>query len=98
MSRLWLLNLLLNITGIFLTLERKKMKTHTHETIRLGDLVVAVFDEAAHYSSDPKEVSRLATQAVMHILRAARNILDPPPPSIASNKTRRSGKQASAEA
>ena len=69
------------------------MRTHTHEIIRLGDLVVAVFDEAALYSSDPKEVSRLATKAVMHMLQAARRILTPPLPSIVSNKTRRSRKQ-----
>jgi hypothetical protein len=70
------------------------MRTHTHEIIRLGDLVATAFDEAALYSSDPKEVSRLATQAVTHMLRAARRILAPPPPSIVSNKTRRNGKQA----
>ena len=66
--------------------------------IRLGDLVVAVFDEASHYSSDPKEVLRLATLTVMHMLLAARRTLAPLPPSIVSNKTRHSGKQASAEA
>jgi hypothetical protein len=49
------------------------------ETIRLGDLIVAIFDEAAHYSSDPKEVSRLATQTLMHMLRAARRTLAPLP-------------------
>jgi len=68
------------------------------ETIRLGDLIVAIFDEAAYYSSDPKEVSRLATQTLMHMLRAARRTLAPLPPSIVSNRTRHSGKQASAEA
>jgi hypothetical protein len=47
------------------------MMTNTHEVLRLGDLVVAVFDAAAHYSSDPKEVSRLATLTVMHMLRAS---------------------------
>jgi hypothetical protein len=37
------------------------------ETILLGDLIVALFDEAAHYSSDPKEVSRLATLTLMQM-------------------------------
>jgi hypothetical protein len=45
------------------------MHTNAHETAQLGELVVAAFDEAAQYSSDPREVSRLATRAVMHLLR-----------------------------
>ena len=45
--------------------------TNTHGEITVGDLVAAVFDAAAQYSSDPKEVSRLATQTVMHMLRAS---------------------------
>jgi hypothetical protein len=36
-------------------------------TIRFGDLIVAIFDEAAHYSTDPKEVSRLATLTLMQM-------------------------------
>lgn len=44
------------------------MTTHIHETAELGDLVVAAFDEAALYSHDPSEVSRLATRAVAHML------------------------------
>lgn len=44
------------------------MTTHIHETAELGDLVVAAFDEAALYSHNPGEVSRLATRAVAHIL------------------------------
>jgi hypothetical protein len=39
---------------------------------RLGDLIVAAFDEAAHFTSDPAEVSQLATRAVSHILERAR--------------------------
>jgi hypothetical protein len=48
------------------------MRTQVNKTAQLGELVVAVFDKAAHYSSDPREVSRLATRAVAHILRRAR--------------------------
>jgi hypothetical protein len=48
------------------------MKTTAHKTAQLGDLVVAAFDKAAQYSTDPREVSRLATRAVMHMLLRAR--------------------------
>jgi hypothetical protein len=34
----------------------------------LGELVVAAFDQAAHYSSDQREVARLATKAIWHLL------------------------------
>jgi|GEM_PF-3398992 len=48
------------------------MKKNGYKTAKLGDLVAAVFDEAEQYSSDPLEVSRLATRAVTHMLRRAR--------------------------
>ena len=38
----------------------------------LGELVVAVFDKTAECNTDPREVSRLATQAVVSLLRSAR--------------------------
>jgi hypothetical protein len=44
------------------------MMTNASRTVELGDLVVALFDEAARYSTDPREVSRLATGAVMRVL------------------------------
>jgi len=47
------------------------MKTHSRKTAPLGDLIVAAFDSAARYSRDPREVSRLATQAIDHMLRGA---------------------------
>lgn len=47
------------------------MKTRARTTARLGDVVVAIYDEAARYSTDPQEVSRLATQAVARVLRLA---------------------------
>ena len=50
------------------------MKTKNHKTMHLGDLVAAVFDEAKHYSANPKEVSFLATQTVMQMLRQARRV------------------------
>ena len=46
------------------------MKTYVHQRAELGDLVVAAYDEAARYSTDPREVSRLANQVVIHLLEA----------------------------
>ena len=48
------------------------MKTQFRQTMQLGDLVAAAFDEAAYYSSDARVVSRLAAGAVMHVLGRAR--------------------------
>ena len=47
------------------------MSTHVPRTVELGELVVAAFDAAARYSADPREVSRLATQAVARMMRRA---------------------------
>jgi hypothetical protein len=44
------------------------MRTQIPKTIPLGDLVLTVFDNAAKYSADPREVSRLATQTISHML------------------------------
>jgi hypothetical protein len=44
------------------------MTTPMPETVQLGDLVEAAFDQAAQYATDPAEVSRLATRAVMNML------------------------------
>jgi hypothetical protein len=57
------------------------MRANAYKMIRLGDMIVAAFDEAAHYSSDPREVSRLATQMVKDLLRTARRALAPLSPS-----------------
>jgi hypothetical protein len=38
------------------------------KTVALGELILAVFDKAAEYSADPREVSRLATQTISHML------------------------------
>ncbi len=48
------------------------MRTTVLETVQFGDLVVAAFDEAAQYSTNPRDVSRLATGAVRHVLLHAR--------------------------
>lgn len=57
------------------------MKTHVRQTVVLGDLIAAAFDEAARHSADPREVSRLAAQTVAHMLRhapRASTLLSPP--------------------
>ena len=48
------------------------MTSHVQKTAQFGDLVAAVFDQAMLHSSDPREVSLMATQAVEHILRTQR--------------------------
>ena len=40
--------------------------------VQLGDLVTAAFDAAAQVGGDSQETTRLATQAVTHLLRRAR--------------------------
>ena len=47
------------------------MRAKTRNTVQFGELVVAAFDNAAQYSTDPKVVSRLATDLVVHMLRRA---------------------------
>jgi hypothetical protein len=49
------------------------MNDRIQVTLPLGELVAAVFDRAATYSKDQREVSRLATMTVMHMLRRARS-------------------------
>ena len=44
------------------------MKNHPAKTVPLGELILVVFDNAATYSADPREVSHLATQAVARML------------------------------
>lgn len=44
------------------------MMTQGHETVQVGELVEAAFDEAAQFSADPAEVARLASAAVMRML------------------------------
>jgi hypothetical protein len=51
--------------------------THIHHTHQLGELVLAAFDEAALYSTDEREVSRLATRAVMRMLGRVRRTRKP---------------------
>ena len=48
------------------------MSTQIHRTAELGEVVAAAFDEAARWTTAPREVSRLATQVVAHVLRRAR--------------------------
>jgi hypothetical protein len=56
------------------------METRVRRTAEFGDLVVTAFESAAQCSTDPAEVSRLARQMVMHMLRHARSTLPPASP------------------
>ena len=46
------------------------MKAYVHKRAELGDLIVAAYDEAARYTTDPREVSRLANEVVLRLLQA----------------------------
>jgi len=52
--------------------KEQAMRNFDYKTVQLGELVVAVFDNAEQYSSDSKEVSRLAALAISRILRRAK--------------------------
>ena len=58
------------------------MKATLRKTAEFGKVVVTAFDKAAHYSSNPREVSRLATQAIAHLLRPRRQPAPPRWPSF----------------
>jgi len=45
------------------------MKTESRKTMPLGELVAAVFDQTAHYTTDSRRMAHLAAQAVAHMLR-----------------------------
>ena len=51
------------------------MKATFRKTAELGELVVTAFDNAARYSTNPREVSRLATRAIAHMLQPRRRQL-----------------------
>jgi hypothetical protein len=51
------------------------MRIQARKSVRLGDLIVVVFDEAAHFSADPREVSRLAKRVVAQMVRRSRMAL-----------------------
>jgi hypothetical protein len=48
------------------------MRAELRKTAELGEVVAAAFDNAAHYSANPKQVSRLVTRAVALMLRTRR--------------------------
>lgn len=58
--------------------KKEAKRTPSHETRLLGDLVVTAYDMAAQDSDDPSEVSRVAANAVMRLLRRARPTSDAP--------------------
>ncbi|HTB60608.1 MAG TPA: hypothetical protein VLC06_22215 [Polyangia bacterium] len=48
------------------------MRANVRRTAELGEVVVTAFDNAASYSSDPREVAQLATRAVALMMRPPR--------------------------
>ena len=62
-----------------------------HETMQVGDLIVAAYDEAARQTSDPREASRVATRVVTEFLRRAPRALPPPRIVSAPSGSRTSG-------
>jgi hypothetical protein len=44
------------------------VKNESPTTVEFGELVMAIYDEAARYSDEPREVSCLVTQTVQEIL------------------------------
>jgi hypothetical protein len=52
--------------------KKDAVTTNDCKTVLLGELVVAAFDIAAQYSSDPRVVSILATRSVIRVLWHAR--------------------------
>jgi hypothetical protein len=58
--------------------KEEHMKATLRKTAELGEVVVAAFDTAAHYSTNPREVARLATRSIAQILRPRRRQLTPP--------------------
>jgi hypothetical protein len=50
-------------------IDEKATVRNTRNTVEVGELVAVVFDVAAAYSTDRRQVSRLATQVVRIMLR-----------------------------
>ena len=48
------------------------MRADLRRTAELGEVVAAAFDNAAHYSTNPRKVSRLVARAVALMLRPQR--------------------------
>jgi len=64
------------------------MHIRIHETMQLGDLIAAAYDEAARQASDSRDVSRVATRVVTKFLRSARRALPPPLTAVTSSRSR----------
>jgi chaperonin GroES len=50
------------------------MPIRIRQMMQLGDVIAAAFEEAELLSSDPRQISRLATIAVEDVLRSARRV------------------------
>jgi hypothetical protein len=65
------------------------MNAMIRESVQLGELVAAVWDEAARHSDDPKEVSRMTTEAVTRMAWWARSRSAPREGDVGTDSSRR---------
>ena len=55
------------------------MKKIARKRAMFADVIAAYFDKKGRYSVNPKQVSRLATRAVMHLIDSVREFSVSPP-------------------
>ena len=55
------------------------MKKIARKRAMFADVIAAYFDKKGRYSVNPKQVSRLATRAVMHLIDRVRELSVSPP-------------------
>lgn len=55
------------------------MPIGVHETMQLGDLIVAAFDDTARLCTDSRDVPRVATRVVTQLLRGVGRASPPCP-------------------
>lgn len=57
-------------------------------SVSVGELVTAVFDNVAQYSTDPRQVSNMAVQVVGYLLQHAKQSSADAPPSKMKTRLR----------
>jgi hypothetical protein len=55
------------------------MKKLAHKTAMFADVIAAYFDKKGRYSVNPRQVTRLATRAVVHLIDSVRELSVSPP-------------------
>jgi hypothetical protein len=62
------------------------MRTNIQKTVSLGDVIVAAYDQAALFSDDPLEISRLAARVIQIMLQSTKRSA---PGNVSRSKTMR---------